>query len=69
MKYDFTTVLNRKGLDALAVDEPGSTIHSPEGPSKEGFDLIPMWVADMNFHYPACTASCLRLFFSPAGIL
>ena len=52
MKYDFTTVLNRKGLDALAVDGPGSTIHSPEGPSKEGFDLIPMWVADMNF--PTC---------------
>ena len=25
MKYDFTSVLNRKGLDALAVDGPGST--------------------------------------------
>ena len=42
MKYDFTTVLDRKGKDALAVDAP------PALP-KEGFDLIPMWVADMNF--------------------
>ena len=45
MKYDFTTVLDRHGKDAIAVDCP------PAQP-KEGFDLIPMWVADMNF--PAC---------------
>lgn len=49
MKYDFTTVLQRKGHDALAVDvvgKPGSPI--PVTP-KAGFDAIPMWVADMNF--------------------
>ena len=49
MKYDFTTILQRKGHDALAVDvvgRPGSAI--PVLP-KEGFDPIPMWVADMNF--------------------
>lgn len=49
MKYDFTTVLQRKGHDALAVDvvgKPGSAI--PVAP-KAGFDAIPMWVADMNF--------------------
>ena len=45
MKYDFTTILDRKGMDAIAVD-------NPPGQPKEGFDLIPMWVADMNF--PAC---------------
>ena len=49
MKYDFTTILDRRGRDALAVDglggDPG---FSPSKP-KEGFDLIPMWVADMNF--------------------
>ena len=67
MKYDFTTVLNRKGLDALAVDEPGSTIHSPEGPSKEGFDLIPMWVADMNFPtVPTVPAAIIRRAQHPA---
>ena len=46
MKYDFTTVVDRTGKDAMAVDlypkmHPGCP--------KEGFDVIPMWVADMNF--------------------
>ena len=49
MKYDFTSILDRRGRDAMAVDglseKPG---FAPSGP-KEGFDLIPMWVADMNF--------------------
>ena len=48
MTYDFTTILDRRGHDALAVDaigKPGSGYPAPE----EGFDAIPMWVADMNF--------------------
>ena len=47
MKYDFTTVYDRRGKDALAVDlrKDGSGPQPPKG----GFDLIPMWVADMNF--------------------
>ena len=49
MNYDFTSILDRKGMDAIAVDAPGNTVFSPNGPSREGFDLIPMWVADMNF--------------------
>ena len=49
MKYDFTSILDRKGMDAIAVDAPGNTVFSPNSPSREGFDLIPMWVADMNF--------------------
>ena len=51
MKYDFTSILDRKGKDAIAVDlvgMPGSAYPAP----KEGFDVIPMWVADMNF--PVC---------------
>lgn len=62
MKYDFTSILDRRGKDAIAVDAiavdaiavdgmssmPG---FAPEKP-KEGFDPIPMWVADMNF--PTC---------------
>ena len=50
MKYDFTSILNRKGMDAIAVapDEDPYGI-APVGEIKEGFDLIPMWVADMNF--------------------
>ena len=46
MKYDFTSSIDRRGRDSIAVDlMPGS---GPEAP-KEGFDIIPMWVADMNF--------------------
>ena len=48
MKYDFTTILDRKGHDALAVDQVGAP-GSPYPAPKEGFDVIPMWVADMNF--------------------
>ena len=46
MKYDFTSIVDRKGKDAIAVDS--FLKRHPECP-KEGFDLIPMWVADMNF--------------------
>lgn len=47
MKYDFTTIIDRHGMDALAVDALG-TGWAPPAP-KEGFEAIPMWVADMNF--------------------
>lgn len=45
MKYDFTSILNRAGKDAIAVD----IIPFEDAQVKEGFDKIPMWVADMNF--------------------
>ena len=48
MKYDFTSIMNRHGMDAIAVEVPGMPGSSIGGP-KEGFDVIPMWVADMNF--------------------
>ncbi|MBR6709732.1 MAG: aminotransferase class I/II-fold pyridoxal phosphate-dependent enzyme [Clostridia bacterium] len=47
MTYDFTTIMDRRGKDALAVDALGHG-WAPGAP-KEGFDAIPMWVADMNF--------------------
>ena len=47
MKYDFSTMPDRRGKDAIAWDSIGSP-DAPAGP-KEGFDAIPMWVADMNF--------------------
>ena len=47
MKYDFTTLMDRRGKDAMAVDGLG-TGFAP-APPREGFDAIPMWVADMNF--------------------
>ena len=45
MTYDFTTVMDRRGKDALAVD----VIPFPDAKVEEGFDVIPMWIADMNF--------------------
>lgn len=49
MKYDFSTIIDRRGMDALAVDGIGSGIgNAPDAPDA-GFDAIPMWIADMNF--------------------
>ena len=49
MKYDFTTVLDRVGNDAIAVEFPTSPRgFAPEG-TIDGYSVIPMWVADMNF--------------------
>ena len=49
--FDFTTIMDRRGKDALAVDSIGSDVGWAIAPSapKEGFSAIPMWVADMNF--------------------
>ena len=47
MKYDFTTLPDRHGRDAIAVDGLGKGF-APDAP-QPGFDAIPMWVADMNF--------------------
>lgn len=49
MKYDFTTIMDRHGKDAIAVDGIGTMPgFAPDRPL-EGFDVLPMWVADMNF--------------------
>ena len=54
MKYDFTSIIDRKGWDSIAASWPDG--NNPSSPYvvndiklKEGFDFIPMWVADMNF--------------------
>ena len=47
MKYDFTTILDRAGKDAIALDALGHG--TAPGAPKEGFDAIPMWIADMSF--------------------
>ena len=53
MKYDFTSIMERKGMDAIAVDNVGKHMWGNEPqPPKDGFDFVPMWVADMNF--PTC---------------
>ena len=47
MKYDFTTIMDRVGKDAIAVDV--ANMGNAFGPRDEAFDFIPMWIADMNF--------------------
>ena len=42
MTYDFTTLMDRRGKDAIAVDAPQFQVG-------KGFSRIPMWVADMSF--------------------
>ena len=50
MKYDFTSHLDRAGKDAIAVDLPTNRVGNYSDMNlREGFDIIPMWVADMNF--------------------
>ncbi len=67
MTYDFTTVMDRHDRDALALDsvgdgEPGV----PQGP-RAGFDVIPMWIADMNFATaPSVTRAIIERAQHPA---
>lgn len=62
MKYDFETIYDRTGMDASAFDAIGKNQWGFEpGAPKEGFDAIPMWVADMNFATcPAVTDAIIR---------
>lgn len=63
MKYDFTTIMNREGTGAIAVD------HIPFEGAKvgEGFTKLPMWVADMNFATaPSVTEAVQKRLSHPA---
>ena len=65
MKYDFETMPDRHGRDAIAVDRIGSP-GAPAAP-KEGFSAIPMWVADMNFvACPSIQEAVIRRVEHPA---
>ena len=67
MKYDFTSIMHRSGMDALAVDGLGRLPGFSPTPPKEGFDLIPMWVADMNFPtVPTITQAIIERAQHPA---
>ncbi len=49
MEFDFTSIMERHGHDAIAVDDRGKKPgFSPDAPM-EGVDAIPMVVADMTF--------------------
>ena len=64
MPYDFTTVLDRRGRDSIAAD-----IVPWDVSVDEGFDAIPMWVADMAYPVapPVLDAMRKRLEFPSLG--
>lgn len=67
MKYDFTTIMERGGKDAIAIDGVGMMPGFTPSPPKNGFDIIPMWVADMNFPtVPTITESIVERTSHPA---
>ncbi len=67
MKYDFTSIMDRRGKDAMAVDMLGKHPGFAPDKPKEGFDVIPMWVADMNFPtVPTITEAIIRRAQHPA---
>ena len=66
MKYDFTSVMDRTGKDAIALDAIGKGGVAPQKP-REGFDVIPMWIADMNFPVvPTITEALTERISHPA---
>lgn len=45
MEFDFTTLIERKGTGSIAAE----VVPFPNAAVQDGFDKIPMWVADMSF--------------------
>ena len=67
MKYDFTSILERKGMDSIAVDLETADSFAPKGETLTGFERIPMWVADMNFPTaPSVTEAIIQRAKHPA---
>ena len=65
MTYDFETMPDRRGTNAEALDLIGRK--GGPGAPKDGFDAIPMWVADMNFAAcPAIQEAIIRRVQHPA---
>ena len=66
MKFDFETMPDRRGKDAVALDTVGRS-GAPGAPVNNSFDVIPMWIADMNFiGCPAIQEAIIRRAEHPA---
>ena len=50
--YDFDTVVDRRGTGCIKVERMLETYHRS--------DLLPMWIADMDFPSPDCVIDALR---------
>ena len=53
MAYDFTSVVERRGTACVKWD-------APNGAGVPAGDVIPMWVADMDFRTAPCIIDVLR---------
>ena len=63
MTFDFETIIDRRGKDAVAVEAPAAQMSGgffPETKVQEEFSIIPMWVADMNFQTAPAVAQAIR---------
>lgn len=75
LKFDFSTNIDRHGKDSIAADYISFTDNITHDVVKEGFDVIPMWVADMAFFTsPAVTEAIQKRlqhsvfgYFSPSN--
>ena len=52
MKYDFTSIIDRRGWDSLAVEPSEDSVYRKDITIRDGLQPIPMWVADMSFAVP-----------------
>ena len=70
MTYDFTTIMDRSGKDALAVDAIGAYVSWAVVPTKpkDGFSAIPMWVPAPT-PIPAAVASIGTTPLPPAPMV
>ena len=67
MKYDWTSIMDRHGRDAIAVDAFGRPGFGPTEEAAGKFDAIPMWIADMNFPtVPTIPAAIIERVNHPA---
>ena len=58
MGFDFESIVDRTGTGAVAIDGVGGSWGFEPRAPRDGFDFIPLWVADMNFATcPAVVAS------------
>lgn len=57
MKFDFDSIIDRHSHDSIATD--GIETNGVKS-VKEGFSVIPMWVADMAFATPGCITDTIR---------
>ena len=52
MKYNFDEYIDRRGTDCIKYDGMA--------PFYDVSDLLPMWIADMDFKSPPCVIDALR---------